>query len=262
MNQQFNFENKIVVVTGAAHGIGRAVATLLAQLGATVALIDLDELALMKTIQKINQGGYRALAYIADISNYSEVQQTLDRIEAELGPIELLAHIAGALMLKPLLETTLEDWENIFNVNSTGAFIVTTQVGKRLAQRGSGTIVVVTSNASDTPRMNLGAYAASKAAASMMVKCLGLELAAKGVRCNLVSPGSTNTNMLKQSLPENANMDYVISGNLDLYRLGIPLGRIAEPLDVAQAVAFLLSDSAQNITMVDLRVDGGASLGT
>lgn len=262
MNKQFNFDNKLAVVTGAAHGIGSAVATLLAQLGATVALIDLDEFALMKTVQKINQDGYRALAYIADISNRLQVQQTLDRIETELGPIELLAHVAGILISTSLLETTLENWENIFKVNTTGSFIVASEISRRLVQRGAGAIVVVTSNASVTPRINLGAYAASKAATSMMVKCLGLELAAKGIRCNLVSPGSTNTSMLKQSLPENADINYVINGNLDLYRVRIPLGKIAEPQDVAQAVAFLLSDLAQHITMADLRVDGGATLGT
>jgi 2,3-dihydro-2,3-dihydroxybenzoate dehydrogenase len=258
---RMDFNNKIAVITGAGRGIGAAVSCLLAKLGATVALIDCDTPSVISTAKKINDAGDRALAYVADVADMQQIKTTLDRIEQELGPIELLAHVAGVMRASSLLEMSLDDWEYLLKINATGTFIVTTEVGRRMATRHKGAMTIVTSNAATTPRISLGGYAGSKAAAAMMTKSLGLELAQKGVRCNIVSPGSTETQMLFDSLPKDGSLDLVISGNLSQHRLGIPLGRIASPADIAEAVVFLLSDSARHITLSDLRVDGGATLG-
>ena len=129
-----------------------------------------------------------------------------------------------------------------------------------MAARGRGAIVTIGSNAGGVPRMNLAAYAASKAAAAHFMRCLGLELAGQGVRCNVVSPGSTDTGMLRELMGEAATRD-VVQGLPDQFRVGIPLRRIAEPADVAAAVSFLVSDAARHITLQDLYVDGGAGLG-
>jgi 2,3-dihydro-2,3-dihydroxybenzoate dehydrogenase len=123
--------------------------------------------------------------------------------------------------------------------------------------RGAGAIITVSSNAGGVPRTNMAAYAASKAAATMFTRCLGLELARSGIRCNVVSPGSTGTAM-QQVL--GAAPEAVIAGDPGSYRVGIPLGRIADPADIADAVVFLASDQARHITMQDLYVDGGATL--
>ena len=126
-----------------------------------------------------------------------------------------------------------------------------------------GSIVTVASNAAGIPRTSMAAYAASKAAAVMFTKCLGLEVAPLGVRCNTVSPGSTLTDMQRgmwTTGDEEAAVRRVVEGDAKTYRTGIPLGRIADPSDIADAVAFLVSDRARHITMHDLYVDGGATL--
>src|SRR5690606_32681922 len=120
--------------------------------------------------------------------------------------------------------------------------------------------VVVASNAARTPRLDMAAYAASKAAAVMFTKCLGLEVAQHGIRCNVVSPGSTDTPMQRALWSDQRGPEQVVAGDLARYRLGIPLGRIATPHDIASAVVFLLSSEARQITMQELCVDGGATL--
>lgn len=134
-------------------------------------------------------------------------------------------------------------------------------VARRMIRRRAGTIVTVSSNAAYVPRMRMAAYAASKAASTAFTKCLGLELAEYGIRCNVVSPGSTDTPMLRGMWTDESGPRATIDGSLEAYRAGIPLRKLARPEDVAEAVAFLVSDRASHITMHDLCVDGGATLG-
>lgn len=121
-------------------------------------------------------------------------------------------------------------------------------------------MVAVSSNAAGIPRMNMGAYAASKAALTMYMRCLGLELAGAGVRCNVVAPGSTLTPMQTGMWADDSGAAAVIAGDLATYKAGIPLRKLATPEDVAAAVMFLLSEQAGHIAMADLYVDGGATL--
>jgi 2,3-dihydro-2,3-dihydroxybenzoate dehydrogenase len=130
-----------------------------------------------------------------------------------------------------------------------------------MVPRRSGAVVTVTSNAAGTARADMAAYAASKAAAAMFTKCLGLEVAGFGIRCNVVAPGSTDTPMLTSMWRDPSGRTRTVRGDPGTFRVGIPLGRVASPDDVAEAVAFLLSDRARHITMHDLTVDGGATLG-
>jgi 2,3-dihydro-2,3-dihydroxybenzoate dehydrogenase len=130
-----------------------------------------------------------------------------------------------------------------------------------MVARRSGSIVTVASNAARVPRAGMAAYCASKAAAAMFTRCLGLEVASAGVRCNVVSPGSTDTTMLRGMWTDETGPERTLHGDPAAFRVGIPLGRIGAPDDVAEAVLYLLSDSARQITMQELCVDGGAVLG-
>ncbi|WP_221089283.1 2,3-dihydro-2,3-dihydroxybenzoate dehydrogenase [Deinococcus aquaedulcis] len=243
---------RVALVTGAAQGIGAAVAQALAAAGATVQATDLAPLPWTAP---------RVHAAQLDVTDAAAVEALVAQTEAALGPIDQLVNVAGVLHLGPLTELSDEAWAHTFAVNTTGPFYMARAVGQRMQARRSGAIVTVSSNAAHVARAGMGAYAASKAATTHLMRCLGLELAPYGVRCNVVAPGSTDTPMGRQLWTGDTGPAQVIAGDPGQHRPGIPLGRIADPADIAQAVLFLLSDHARHITMQHLTVDGGATLG-
>jgi 2,3-dihydro-2,3-dihydroxybenzoate dehydrogenase len=243
------FNGKVAVVTGAARGIGKAVSDALAKSGATVASLDIAFAS-----EEKNQ-------FMVDVADSAAVNKTISAVEHQLGEIDYLVNAAGILRMGSLLECSDEDWQRTFAVNTTGAFNLCGAVGRRMLLRKRGAIVVVSSNAASIPRIGLGAYAASKAATSHMLKCLGLELAQANIRCNIVAPGSTDTDMQRQLWVDASGAGKVIAGSLENYRLGIPLQRIATPENIASVVLFLLSSNAAHITLESILVDGGATLG-
>ncbi|XXY49781.1 2,3-dihydro-2,3-dihydroxybenzoate dehydrogenase [Sorangium sp. So ce269] len=255
------FKDRVALVTGAAQGIGEAVARALAARGAAVAALDANGERLGAVVDDLRASGHRAAAFPVDVADAGAVDRAVDWIERELGPLEFLVNVAGVLRVGPALSLSDEDWEQTFSVNTKGVFNVSRAAARRMAARSSGAIVTVGSNAARTPRVHMAAYAASKAATTMFTKCLGLELAKHNIRCNVVSPGSTDTPMQRSLWADERGARAVIAGNLEAFKLGIPLNRIATPEDVAAAVLFLLSDQARHITMHDLCVDGGATLG-
>lgn len=256
-----DFRNRIAVVTGAAQGIGEAVVRSLAGHGAKVAALDVNQERLSAVIGDLRAGGHDATPFLVDVTNRGAVGEVVDQIERELGAIDILVNVAGVLRVKPVDLLTEEDWEQSFAVNVRGVFNTCQAVARLMVTRGSGAIVTVSSNAARTPRMHMAAYGASKAASTMFTKCLGLELARHNIRCNVVSPGSTDTPMLRSMWSDTYGAQAVIDGAPGMFRVGIPLNRIGSPEDVAAAVLFLLSDEARHITMHELCVDGGATLG-
>lgn len=244
------FKNRVAVVSGAAQGIGEAIVAQLEKQGAIVAKLDIQF-----------EPGQSPLCFKVDIASHEQIQKALSQIERELGPIDYLVNAAGILRLGSALEQGTRDWLDTFAVNTHGAFYLCQSVARYMVQRKRGAIVNVGSNASRVPRMNMAAYAASKAASEHMLRCLGLEVAEFNVRCNSVCPGSTYTAMQQQCWHNPDDERSVIAGVPQKFRLGIPLGRIAQPDDIAHSVLFLLSDHAQHITLESLTVDAGATLG-
>ncbi|NTX06824.1 2,3-dihydro-2,3-dihydroxybenzoate dehydrogenase [Myxococcus sp. CA051A] len=251
---------RVALVTGAAQGIGAEVARVLAG-EATIAALDTNAEGLLSLVAELRGKGQRATAWPVSVSDASAVETVVERIEKELGPIHTLVNVAGVLRMNPVVSLSDEDWATTFGVNTNGVFHVSRAVARRMVPRRAGVIVTVGSNAAGTPRMQMAAYAASKAASTMFTKCLGLELAQYGIRCNVVSPGSTDTAMQRGMWKDEHGADAVIAGASETFRVGIPLRRIATPRDIAEAVQFLASDRARHITMHDLCVDGGATLG-
>jgi 2,3-dihydro-2,3-dihydroxybenzoate dehydrogenase len=250
------FAGQVALVTGAASGIGRAIAIALAEAGAHVVALDKDREQLARLGAQL---GTRVQLACADVTRADEIARAVREAEAAR-PIGLLVYAAGVLTPGELLSPSLdvEALRRAYAVHVEGLWLVLRAVAAPMQARGSGAIVAITSNAASTPRVGLGAYAASKAAAAMLMRCLALELAPDGVRCNTISPGSTDTPMLDQLLGD-ADRSAVLAGDPARFRVGIPLGRIATPDDIAQAALFLLSPAARHITAHDLRVDGGAT---
>lgn len=254
-------EQRTALVTGAAGGIGAAVAAALAGHGVAVAAVDRDADQLRDTVAKLAADGARVTALPADVSSEDDVEAVVDAAERELGPLDFLVNCAGVLRVGGIAGFSYDDWRATFMTNATGVFLMSRAAIRRMVPRGSGALVTVVSNAAAVPRYGMGAYAASKSAAAMLTRTIGLEVAEHGIRCNVVAPGSTDTPMLRSMWKETNGLDETLDGRLDTYRVGIPLRKLGRPEDVAEAVVFLLSDRASHITLSQLTVDGGAALG-
>ena len=195
-----------------------------------------------------------------DVSDSAAVEALVDQVERDWGPIDYGINVAGILSTDLILNTSDDLWRRVFAVNTDGVFHVGRALGQRMKPRRRGSIVTVSSNAAGIPRYAMAAYAASKAASTMFTRCLGLELGEYGIRCNIVAPGSTLTPMQTGMWADETGAARVIAGVPEHFKAGIPLGKIATPEDIANAVMFLLSDRAGHITMTDLYVDGGATM--
>ncbi|WP_406135812.1 2,3-dihydro-2,3-dihydroxybenzoate dehydrogenase [Streptomyces sp. NBC_01089] len=257
MSAGSELSGRVAVVTGAGRGIGEAVVRALVGQGARVVAADQDSDGVDRLAD-----AYPGLvtARRVDVTDAAAVDELVARAERTDGRLDIAVSVAGILRPAPVVDLGDADWAATFAVNTTGVFHLSRAAARVMGGRGAGSIVTVGSNAAGVPRSGMAAYAASKAAAVMFTKCLGLELAPVGVRCNIVSPGSTLTDMQRQLWTDPGAPQRVIDGDPLTYRTGIPLGRIADPADIADAVAFLVSDRARHITMHDLYVDGGATL--
>ncbi len=255
------FNGKLCLVTGAGQGIGLACAKSLLAQGARVIACDVTVKALLNLVQSVPEDQQlRTTLLPFDLAKAESVQSACQRLDRDKLIPEYIATCAGTLQLSSVLDLPLNELDQTLNVNLRGTLLFTQHIAKLLVKHGKkGSIVAVGSNAADTPRSKMSAYCTSKAGLHMWMQCLGLELAEYGIRCNIVSPGSTRTPMQEQMWNETYGEKETIRGNLESHRIGIPLNKIAETSDITNAIEFLLSSKSGHITMHDLRVDGGAT---
>lgn len=247
----FDFSGKTVWVTGAGRGIGFATAKAFVDAGATVVGFDLA----------FSGEAYPFTTQVLDVSDARQVAQVCERLLATTPRLDVLVNAAGILRMGATDALSIDDWQQTFAVNVGGAFNFFQQTMATFRHQQGGAIVTVASDAAHTPRIGMSAYGASKAALKSLALTVGLELAGSGVRCNLVSPGSTDTDMQRGMWQSDDAEQQRIRGFGEQFKLGIPLGKIAQPQEIANTVMFLASDCASHITLQDIVVDGGSTLG-
>jgi len=259
MNSQF-FAGKTALVIGAGRegGIAITCARLLADYGAAVAVADLPGAAQRDLVQRLPRPE-RHSAHSVDVTDPASVDSCLEEVLERHSRIDAALLASAVLKNEPFLDIALAEWTRVLTVNLTGMFIVGQAVAKHMREQGGGRIVCVASNAGRVPRLHNAAYGSSKAGLIHLVRVMALELAPSGITVNALCPGSTATWMALDNKSE-GNPELVknlVEGSLAEWRTGIPLGKLADAEDQAQAAAFLLSDAAKHITGQALAVDGG-----
>ncbi|ECC9025886.1 2,3-dihydro-2,3-dihydroxybenzoate dehydrogenase [Salmonella enterica subsp. enterica] len=246
-----DFSDKTVWVTGAGKGIGYA--TALAFVGAGARVIGFD--------REFTQENYPFATEVMDVADAVQVAQVCQRVLQKTPRLDVLVNAAGILRMGATDALSVDDWQQTFAVNVGGAFNLFSQTMAQFRRQQGGAIVTVASDAAHTPRIGMSAYGASKAALKNLALTVGLELAGCGVRCNVVSPGSTDTDMQRTLWVSEDAEQQRIRGFGEQFKLGIPLGKIARPQEIANTILFLASDLASHITLQDIVVDGGSTLG-
>jgi NAD(P)-dependent dehydrogenase (short-subunit alcohol dehydrogenase family) len=246
-----NLDGQVCTVTGAASGIGAAIAHSLAQAGAKVALIDRDATGCQKVADELIALGAHALALSCDTSSETSVNAAALRVQDELGPCYALINNAGLLRSGGLADVSLEDWNAVLAVNLTGYLLCARAFGKQMRETGHGSIVHVASISALTPQTNSGAYSASKAGVLLLSRQMAVEWGPQGVRSNAICPGMIRTALSAKFYEE--------PGFEAKRALVTASRRVGEPQDIADVALFLASPRASYVNGAEVSVDGGMS---
>ena len=240
--------NKIVLITGASRGIGKAIAEECVRQGATVAFTYLSSEEKARALEaELTANGGKAKGFRSDASNFDQAQQLVDDVVAEFGTVDVLVNNAGITRDTLLMRMTEEQWDEVINTNLKSAFNLTKAVQKPMLKARSGSIINMSSVVGVKGNVGQANYAASKAGLIGFTKSIAAELGSRNIRCNAIAPGFIETEMTDALNPE------VVQG----WRNGIPLKRGGQPIDVANATVFLASDMSAYITGQTLHVCGG-----
>jgi 3-oxoacyl-[acyl-carrier protein] reductase len=244
-------QGRVALITGASQGIGHACARALAREGATVAVAARNRQKLDDLVAEITTAGGKAEAFVIDVADEDQVKSQIKKALAQLGKVDILVNNAGITRDQLLLRMKRTDWDTVLNTNLTSAFLCIQQViGSMLKQRW-GRIINITSVFGQMGQAGQANYAASKAGLIGLTMAMAREVASRNITCNAVAPGFIETSMTA-ALSEEFKQNAVKS---------IPLGRVGNPEDVANAVRFLASDEAAYITGHVLNVNGGLLMG-
>lgn len=249
---KFRLDSRSVIVTGGARGIGLAVAELCAAAGADIAIIDrLEDQGQASAMRLAASSGRKVRFYSADLTDWRKAEDVSAEIARDFGRLHVLMNCIGIGPNTDVLKIPPQEWQDVMNVNVNAQFFIAQAVAKRMAETGGGSIVAIGSNSGlivDRPQPQAH-YNASKAAVHQMVKSLAVELAPHKIRVNAVAPGFVMTDMTKDAI--------TTSDWFDIWTHNTPMGRLANPDEVAYGMLYLAGDAASYVTGSILVIDGG-----
>ncbi len=245
-------KGKVALVTGAANGIGRGITERLLADGVRVVALDIETAAVERLAEELGAPADHLEPFGGDVSKREDVRAAVARAVERFGALDILASNAGIADADPFLEISDESWRRIMDVNLTGAFYCIQEAGKVMAMQNKGAIVVTSSTNGFYVEANLAAYNASKGGVEALIRSAALDLAWHGIRVNGIAPSMVKTRAAFITSDPVGSVDYLKR---------VPMGRFADPEEIAAAVAFLASDQASYITGQTIVLDGGLTLG-
>jgi NAD(P)-dependent dehydrogenase (short-subunit alcohol dehydrogenase family) len=245
-------KDKVAIITGASSGIGRAAATLFTKKGAKVIAVGRNEKELNDLRIQTNGNGGSLKVHLADIRETTQVERVVNDTFEHFGQIDVLINSAGIILNGSIENTSLDDWDKMFNINLRSVFYLMNRCVPYL-EKNKGNIVNVSSVAGSRAFPNVLAYCVSKAAVDQLTRCSALELAEKGVRVNAVNPGVVVTNLHKRGGMKDNDYENFVEHSKSTH----PLGRVGNPEEIADLIYFLASEKASWITGATYEIDGG-----
>lgn len=243
-----SLEGKIALITGSSRGIGRGIAERLAAEGASVAITDIDADAARQTASELSEAGFKAAGFHIDVVDPVAVDKALAEIEAKFGGLDILVNNAGISINAFFLDTDLDDWRRVVDVNLTGAFLVGQRAARIMVKKGEGRIINICSLSAQRGGVGRAAYGASKAGLELLTKVMAVELADKGININGIAPGPIDTAMTRRVHTPATREAYIKM---------IPQHRYGDIAEIAAGAAFLAGPDANYINGHILNIDGG-----
>lgn len=269
ITEEYRVDGKVAIVTGAGRGIGKAIALTLAEAGADITVVARTREQIKQTAEDIRKLGRQGLAIPTDVSEEDHVKKAVEQTISQFGKIDILVNNAGIAISKPVAlvpgaeiagftgkvgvqdeQLTLQEWRKIIDINLTSAFLFAQAVGPYMMKQRRGKVINTSSTCADEGLPRVSAYSASKAGLSTFTRCLASEWGPFNINVNAIAPGVIRTDMVAHHLEDPKSKEAILGR--------IPLGRVAEPRDVALLVLFLASEASDYLTGQIFTIDGGA----
>lgn len=245
----FNLDGKVAIVTGAATGLGQAIAAALARQGASLAVTDKEGCSLAETRKMLESLGGKVATATIDVRDMAQIKSGVDAVISKFGRVDILVNNAGINRPAPGLEVTESEWDDHYNVNVKGGFFMAQAVAPRMIEQKWGRIIFISSQSGLIGIPGQPIYCSTKGAVIQLVRTLGVEWAKHGITVNSVAPTFVETNLTRKRLQNPEFLKFVLGK--------IPAGKLAMPQDIAAAVAYLASEEAGMVNCDTLSVDGG-----